>query len=194
MIKSVCAKNVLMLCAAAMLVGACGREQGADEAATAEAQQSGKVPVTTASDEARDLYLQGLSMFDSLLITEANALFREAVETDPGFARAWFMLAQSALSAAEFFDAVDKARANAANASAGEQRMIEALVAGAENDQDGQLVAWNDLLDEYPDDERTARGPSRATSRGRSNIVHQVSPNDSRSPSRCKPASSRSTA
>lgn len=153
-VKSVYVKRVLVLCAAAILASACAREQADDEATTAEAQPSGKVPVTTVSEDARDLYLQGLSMFDGVRITEANALFREAVEIDPEFARAWFMLAQSALSTAEFFDAVANARASAANASSGEQGMIQALVAGSENDQDGQLAAWNSLVNDYPDDER----------------------------------------
>ena len=99
--------------------------------------------------------MQGRELFDDLLIVEANELFRQAVEIDNGFAIGHYMMAFSAQSNAEFFDAVGKADEHSANASEGEQLLIAALVAASENDQAAQRNALQAAIDMYPKDERT---------------------------------------
>lgn len=146
--------RLLLLVCAAMFVAACGqRDQAADESAAAG--MAAKVPVTTSSDEARAYYEEGLRLADNLRVVEANEQFAKAVEADPGFAMAYYSLAFSSQSAADFFDAVGKAEDAMANASEGEQLYIRQLVAIAENDQAAQLEAVSGLVSMYPKDERT---------------------------------------
>lgn len=138
----------------AVLLAACGPTSQEDNAASVGADGE-KVPVTTASDEARDLYLKGRELFDDVLVVEANELFRQALQIDPGFAMGHLMAAFSAQTNAEFFAAVAKADEHAAGASEGEQLLIAALVAASENDQDAQRKALQAAIDLYPKDERT---------------------------------------
>jgi tetratricopeptide (TPR) repeat protein len=159
-LKSLGGFRLLLLCFAAIAVTACGqREEAAteavDEGATAEMTRPDKVPVTTSSDEARALYDEGLALADNLHFVDANEAFAKAVEADPGFAMGYLRLAQSSQSVAAFFKAVGQAEENLANGTEGEQLYIRALIAGAENDQAGQLEAITSLLKMYPKDERT---------------------------------------
>ncbi len=152
--------GLLALCLAVFALTACGQQdqsmtESADEGAASEAQASVKVPITTSSDEARALYIQGRSLLDNLHFVEASEVFTSAVEADPDFAMGYFMLAATAQTAAQLFRAVRQAQYLAANVTDGEQLYIDALVAGSENDQAGQLVALNKLLAMYPQDERT---------------------------------------
>jgi tetratricopeptide (TPR) repeat protein len=130
---------------------ACG-QSGEDDATSAEAR---KVPITTASAEARELYLQGRQLLDELRFVDAHDVFLQAVAIDDSFAMGHFMVAQSALTNSEFFDAIGKANDRAANASDGEQLYIKALFAAAENDQAVQRAALEELVGLYPQDERT---------------------------------------
>ena len=144
-----------------LVLAACGqKDEPAEsvetaESAAGETEVAAKVPVTTASEEARSLYTEARALADDLHFVEAHELFVQAAEADPGFAMAHYMVAITSLSAAEFFDAVGKARAAAAGASAGEQLYVRALVAASENDQGAQLAALNELVGMYPQDERT---------------------------------------
>ena len=150
--------RLLVLSLAACAVAACGQRDQAtavDDSATADQTMAAKVPVTTASDEARAYYEEGLALADNLHFVEANAAFTKAVEADPGFAMAYLQLALTSQSAAAFFKAVGMAEDNIANASVGENLYIRALIAGAENDQAAQLEALNEVLGMYPKDERT---------------------------------------
>jgi len=149
--------RLLAVCSVGLIFTACGKQ----EQPTAEAEMSSapvevaaKIPVTTASAEARDLYMQGVALADDLHATDAHSMFTKAVAADPHFAMAYVQVAQSSLSTAEFFAAVDSAKATAAGASEGEQLVIAALAAAAENDQAGQLGALTKLLAMYPQDER----------------------------------------
>jgi tetratricopeptide (TPR) repeat protein len=141
----------------ALLLAACGQQdQPAVEVDTGVvAEPPAKVSITTASDEARELYLQGLTLLDNLQIAAANEVFAQAVLVDDSFAMGYLRLAQSSQSTAAFFDAVGKAGERSAGASEGEQLYISALVAASKNDQAGQLEAMTQLVALYPQDERT---------------------------------------
>jgi len=149
-------KRVRSLLAAgllAIILVACGQSgQDGEQAVDATAA---KVPITTSSDEARALYMQGRVLFDDLRFVDAYAMFEQAVAADDGFAMGYFMLASAAQTNADFFQATAKASELAANASDGEQLYIQSLVAGSENDQAAQQDALLQLVALYPQDERT---------------------------------------
>ena len=147
----------LAVCVATLLIAACGRQdQPAAEVDTGDVVEPAvKVSITTSSDQARELYLQGRALLDDLHVTEANEVFAQAVQADDGFAMGYFMLAQSSQSAAEFFDATGKADEFSGGVSEGEKLYIRALVAASKNDQAGQLDALKQLVAMYPQDERT---------------------------------------
>jgi len=148
----------LALCLAVITFSACGQqEKAATEAAdeSADAATSVKIPVTTSSAEALELFTEGRALSDDLHNVRANALFEQAVEEDPDFAMGYFMLANTAQSTADFFADVAMAKGKMGNASEGEQLMIRALVAGSENDQAAQLEAIKGAMALHPQDERT---------------------------------------
>ncbi|MGI9199979.1 MAG: tetratricopeptide repeat protein [Woeseiaceae bacterium] len=144
-----------------ILIVACGQsdqEAGNDEYGAGSTAGAAKIPITTSSDEARALYMQGRQLSDDLLIVEANELFRQVVEIDSSFSMGHYMAALTAQSNAEFFDAIGKANDLAANASEGEQLVIAALYSASENDQASQGAALEKLLEMYPGDERAHVG------------------------------------
>ena len=143
-----------------LLVSACGQKQEATTPAAqpvakaAKAAMSGEIPITTSSEEARALFLEGRALLENLYRTEAFEKFVAATAADPGFATAHVLAATTAPSTGEFFDAIGKAKAAAANASEGEQLLIQAWVALSENDQNAQGSALKKLLAMYPQDPR----------------------------------------
>ena len=113
-----------------------------------------KVPITTSSEEARKLYLQGRDANEKLRATDAYLLFEKAVAQDPRFALGYFGLATAAPTNKTFFAALKQAVALADTASAGEQLMIRGLQAGINGDVDGQRRMYTELVAKYPNDER----------------------------------------
>ena len=144
---------------AMLLVAACGQKQEATMTPAAEpemkAEAATEVPVTTSSDEARALFLEGRALFDDLHFTDAHSKFVAAAEADPDFTMAHLMVATTSLSVDEFFDSVGKASATAAGASEGEQLYVMATVAASENNQAAQGMALKKLVAKFPKDPRT---------------------------------------
>ena len=60
--------------------------------------------------DARTLYKQGFSHFASDEVDEAIALYRQAIEADPGLAIAWNGLSIALAAKGEFDEAVEAAR------------------------------------------------------------------------------------
>jgi tetratricopeptide (TPR) repeat protein len=148
--------RALTLCLFCISLAACGRQESP---ATAEPEVvetvSTKVPVTTSSEQALALYNEAQTLIDNLHFTEARPILLQAVAADPNFAMAYVLMAGTSQTGAEFFAVVEKAQANAAGASDGEQLIIYALAGGARNDQAAQLTALRDLVALHPADERT---------------------------------------
>src|SRR5262245_33112372 len=65
-----------------------GREKTPAEAnaKTAQAAAPKEVAITTGSEEARKLYLQGRDLVEKIRFTDGNKYFHQAVEKDPDFA------------------------------------------------------------------------------------------------------------
>jgi len=120
----------------------------------ASQDEDAKLPITTASEDARELFVKGRELLENLRPADARVLFEQAVEKDPQFAWGHLMLANSATTGSEFFDALGKAVELAVNASEGERHMILAANDGATSNPEGQLEHLQKLIELYPDDER----------------------------------------
>jgi tetratricopeptide (TPR) repeat protein len=115
---------------------------------------SGKVPITTSSDDAKRLYLQGRDLLEKLRVTDARRLFEQAVAKDPDFALGYVGLANTSGTTKEFIDAATRAAALAAKVSDGERHLILGLEAGLKGDPKGNLTHLTELVRLYPNDER----------------------------------------
>ena len=114
----------------------------------------GNVPITTSSDQARQAYRDGRDLLERLRATDAGAYFAKAAQLDPAFALAYYGLANTAPTPADFFAALRKAVALAGKTSEGEAHMILALEAQTNGKP---AVAQENLLalvKAYPEDER----------------------------------------
>ena len=91
-----------------------------------------KIPVTTTSDQARELYLQGRALVEKFRNTEARMLFEQAVALDPGFALAHRDLATVQPTAKLFRESIIRAEALVDRVSECERCLILSLDAGAQ--------------------------------------------------------------
>lgn len=144
--------TILFTAAGLLLAGCSGQPTG--ETSPESPAASGKIPITTSSEEARDLYLQGRDLTEKLRFTEAHDYFVRAVQKDPSFALAWVGAANTADTANEFFHAMKKAVEAAASASEGEKLLVMGLDAGMRGDPEGQENSYTKLVELYPNDER----------------------------------------
>ena len=123
-------------------------------AAAPAAAPADRIPLTTASEEARKLYLNGRDLSEKLRATDARAFFEQAAAKDPAFALAQVGLANSAGTPKEFFDAVARAVALAPKASEPERLLVCALDAVAKGEPARQKECLTKLVAACPDDER----------------------------------------
>jgi tetratricopeptide (TPR) repeat protein len=123
-------------------------------AAASPATSADKMPLTTSSPEARQLYLEGRDLAEKLRATDARARFEKAAAKDPSFALAQVGLANTAGTAKEFFDAVSRAVALVDKASEPEKLLVCALDAGAKGEPARQKDCLTRLVAALPDDER----------------------------------------
>src|SRR5262245_38843328 len=78
---------------------------------------AGKIPITTASADAKSEFLQGREKAEKLQVTDSIQHFQKAASLDPNFASAELNLAISAPTGKEFFEHLDRAVALADKAS-----------------------------------------------------------------------------
>ena len=156
--RSLVLLTALAVATALTLSGCAQKESGAAAAApevkAAPPAGGGKIPVTTASAEAKAEFLQGRDMVEKLLITDSVQHFQKAVSLDPNFASAELSLANSAPSGKEFFEHLRKAVSLADKASDGERLMILAAEAGANANAIQQKEYLDKVVAMYPNDER----------------------------------------
>jgi tetratricopeptide (TPR) repeat protein len=113
-----------------------------------------KIPLTTASEKARDEFLKGRWLLDNLRATDAHGYFQKAVAADPDFALAHLRVANTASSNQEFFDSLQIAVRMSINASEGERLLISAFEAGVAGNPESQLSNLEALVALFPEDER----------------------------------------
>ncbi len=123
-------------------------------AACAAAQDDGKIPITTSSDEARRLFLAGRAANENLQTHEGHALFERAVAADPAFALGEYSIAATAPTARDQAEHLRKALALSVNVSPGERLMILAMQARTNADPARALLFAESLATLYPRDER----------------------------------------
>ena len=114
----------------------------------------GKIPVTSTSAEAREVFLKGRQLVDNLRLTDANPLFKKAIELDPSFALAHLYAAQTSASGKEFFACLEKASGLVDKVSEGEGLWIKGVRAAAFADPETNRKCLTTLAEMYPEDER----------------------------------------
>lgn len=145
---------VLALVVLALVLCSCQMETNKTSAAADTSAKNGKIPVTTASDEARKEFLAGRDLAEKLRITDSIAHYDKALALDPNFALAELNRAQSSPTAKEFFEHLKKAVTLSDKASDGERMLIQAAEAGANGDPTRQKEILEKLVAAYPNDER----------------------------------------
>lgn len=146
----------VILCAilAISVIGsiACSKSENGPSAAAAT--DGGKIPITTKSEEAKKEFLAGRDLAEKLRAQESVAHFDKALTLDPDFATAELARANSAPTAKDFFEHLNKAVALAGKASEGERLMILTNESAA----NGEVVKQKEYLDQlvaaHPNDER----------------------------------------
>lgn len=113
-----------------------------------------RIPVTTASQEARDHYLIGRDLMDKLRVPEARRHLVQAVARDSTFAIAHYELALSEPTNRGFLEHLTRAVDLSEHASDGERLTIMALHAGANADPAEQRRLTEQLAASYPLDPR----------------------------------------
>lgn len=144
----------LVALSAAMLSGCTTTTNDNKPAAANTSPDSGKLPVTTASEEAKKEFLQGRDLAERLLAQDSLQHFDKAISLDPNFASAELNRANSSPTAKEFFDHLKKAVSLKDKTSEGERLLILATEAGANGDVPKQKEYLDKLVAAYPNDER----------------------------------------
>ena len=115
---------------------------------------SGKIAITTSSEEARQLYLKGRDLNEKLRATDARVLFEKAIALDPNFALAYVGLANTSGTPKEFFDATTHAVSLAPKVTEGERHLILGLEGTMKGDPAATLSHYTALVELFPNDER----------------------------------------
>lgn len=134
------------LAAVAPLVGCLGQDAGATGA--------GNVPVTTASEEARRLYLEGRDLEEHLHTTDARRRYLRATELDPDFALAHLHLGLTSGNHDERREAIERAAALTDGVSEGERLLIEAAAASLRGAHGTELATLERLVELHSTDPR----------------------------------------
>jgi tetratricopeptide (TPR) repeat protein len=113
-----------------------------------------KIPLTTSSQEARELYLKGRDLQERLQGQESLQYFEKAITKDPNFAMAYLNFANSQPTAKGFFEQLDKAVALADKVSDGERLWLVGFQAGVNGNPAKQKEHYQKLVAAYPNDER----------------------------------------
>ena len=121
---------------------------------SSKANLKDEIPITTNSEEARKLFLEGRELLDDIRSDEARELFQKAIDQDPDFAQAHLSRAFTSISNADFQEHFEKAVALAPNASEGERLMIEAVRANIDNNPVKAVELYEQLVEKFPNDKR----------------------------------------
>jgi len=145
----------IIFAVAVALSGCANVEEGKTPiAASNPGSDSGKIPVTTSSEEARKEFLQGRDLSEKLLIQDSIQHFDKSISLDPTFALAELNRAQVSPTGKEFFDHLNKAVSLADKSSNGEKLLILGNEAGANGNAAKQKTYLDQLVAAYPNDER----------------------------------------
>ncbi len=113
-----------------------------------------EIPITTASSEARDLFLQGRDKLEDIELAAAAPLFDQAIAKDSNFALAYLYRANSGGGSQVIRANMDKALSLADKVTAGEKLLIHAFQANRAVDRPKQKQYLDSLMAMYPEDKR----------------------------------------
>lgn len=113
-----------------------------------------EIPISTTSNEALQLFIQGRDLSENLKAPQAAALFDQAIEKDPNFARAYLYRAFSGGGYKVYRDNLSKAVELIEMVSEGEKHEILYSEAFADNDGVKEKVELDKLLELFPNDKR----------------------------------------
>jgi tetratricopeptide (TPR) repeat protein len=119
------------------------------------AREETKIPITTDSEEALELYQEATSAMEDVYVAKATDLFNQALEKDPDFFMAAYNLASMNLyfgNEEEFQRYAEKAMASEANLSEGEEIMLSMLEKLMEDADADVMDLGNQLVEMYPED------------------------------------------
>ncbi len=139
---------VVALLTGTAALSACSRTNAA------ASPDSGKIPITTKSEEARKEFLLGRDLSERLLGQESLAHFDKAISLDPEFATAELYRANNSPTTKDFFSHLQTAMAQSDKVSEGERLQIQAAHAGGNGEPAKQKDDLEKLVAEYPNDER----------------------------------------
>jgi len=124
-------------------------------AAAPAAAEAVEIPITTASEEARAVFLEGRVLSDNLRTDEAREHFDKAIELDPDFAQAYLYRSFAFTSNEDLKSHLKQAVALADNVSEGEQLLIKQSKAfNLDNNLGEWLELRRQLAQKYPGDKR----------------------------------------
>src|SRR5215472_15192940 len=126
----------------------------ASSADSGKGSPAGKIPITTASDDARKEFLQGRDLNEKLLIQDSIAHYDKAISLDPNFAMAELNRSAVSPTGKEFFDHLQKAVSLSDKASNGEKVLILGTEAGVNGNPAKQKEYLDQLIAAFPNDER----------------------------------------
>lgn len=155
--KSLVLFLTLLLASAMVVLSGCANteaEKNPTAVSSTASSTAGKIPVTSASEEARKEFVQGRELQEKLLIQDSIAHFDKAISLDPNFAIAHLSRANVSPTGKEFFDHLKKAVSLADKASNGERLLILSTEAGANGNVPKQKELLDQLVAAYPNDER----------------------------------------
>ncbi|MCK4585436.1 tetratricopeptide repeat protein, partial [candidate division WOR-3 bacterium] len=116
--------------------------------------QKEEIPITTSSEEALKLFLEGREKWENIEIAAAALLFDQAIQKDPEFAMAYLYRSQSGGGFNIFRQNLEKAVSLVDKVSEGEKHLILYSQAQADGDGAKQKEHLDQLLKLFPNDKR----------------------------------------
>ncbi|HEV2992234.1 MAG TPA: tetratricopeptide repeat protein [Candidatus Angelobacter sp.] len=120
--------------------------------AAGSSTESGRMPITTSSPEARSLFDQGVIEWENLHITRALEHWQAAIGKDPNFMLAHLYISERIPDPDQQAAELKKVRDLMGSATPGEQLMAQWIIADSRGDTIAALSAMNELLGRYPKD------------------------------------------
>ncbi len=112
------------------------------------------IPITTTSEEARQLFLQGRDKIENAEVAKAAGLFDQAIQKDPNFALAYIYRSSSGGGATVALENRNKALALLSSVTPGEQLLIKYMAAGPNQQVAEAKHCLDSLLVAFPEDKR----------------------------------------
>jgi tetratricopeptide (TPR) repeat protein len=166
-------RSAFALAALGLLLVATGCAPAVEEVVDAPGLE--EIPVTTASEVARELYDEGQYLVDVGRNVKAREKFQAAVAEDPGFTRGHLGQANVSLSFQEFQQCTDRASESLEGASDGERMMVEINQAFLSGDNAMALSLAGALAESYPTSTRAAIVLAGAQTNQNENVAARAS-------------------